>query len=200
MKKIILASNSPRRKEILKIGKIDFTVVKSNYEEDVPKFYNEAIIKKNSLNKALDVSNSIDYAATIIGADTMVILVEGKNSVCLIKPQNYDEAFFMLKNLSHKTHKVVTSISLLDSVSGKNMTEIEETFVTFRTLYDDEIKKYIDNFKPFDKAGSYGIQDFVSIENIKNPPKESFIQKIEGDYYNVMGISLDKLNSMLKRF
>ena len=200
MKKIILASNSPRRKEILKIGKIDFTVVKSNYEEDVPKFYNEAIIKKNSLNKALDVLNSIDYAATIIGADTMVILVEGKNSVCLIKPQNYDEAFFMLKNLSHKTHKVVTSISLLDSVSGKNMTEIEETFVTFRTLYDDEIKKYIDNFKPFDKAGSYGIQDFVSIENIKNPPKESFIQKIEGDYYNVMGISLDKLNSMLKRF
>ncbi len=200
MKKIILASNSPRRKEILNIGKIDFTVVKSNYKEDVPKFYNEAIIKKNSLNKALDVSNSINYTATIIGADTMVILVEGKDSVCLIKPQNYDEAFFMLKNLSGKTHKVVTSISLVDNISGKNMTEIEETFVTFRTLDDNEIKNYLDDFKPFDKAGSYGIQDFVSIENINNPPKKSFIQKIKGDYYNVMGISLNKLKEMMEKF
>jgi len=90
MEKIILASNSPRRKEILKKGKIDFTVAKSNYKEVSPEFYSEDSIKQNSLNKALDVAKQIDYAATVIGADTMVILKEGNSSVCLLKPQNYN--------------------------------------------------------------------------------------------------------------
>jgi len=205
MEKIILASNSPRRKEILAKSNIDFTVVKSNYEEESFKFYNESFIKKNSLYKALDVARCIDYTATVIGADTMVILNEGNSSVCLLKPQNYNEAFSMLKKLSGKTHKVATSISLAKSLSLENITEIVETFVTFRALEDDEIKKYIEIFNPLDKAGSYGIQDFLT-EKLEISPEfkklmpncKSFIEKIEGDYFNVMGISLDKLKEMLK--
>ncbi len=205
MEKIILASNSPRRKEILAKANIDFTTVKSNYEEESFKFYNESFIKKNSLYKALDVARRIDYTATVIGADTMVILKEGNGSVCLLKPQNYDEAFSMLKNLSGKTHKVVTSISLVKSPDLKDTTETVETFVTFRALEDDEIKKYIEIFNPLDKAGSYGIQDFLT-EKLEISPEfkrlmpncKSFIEKIEGDYFNVMGISLDKLKEMLK--
>lgn len=200
MEKIFLASNSPRRKEILKMGNIDFTVVKSNYQEVSPKFYKENIIKENSLNKALDAIKNMDENGVAIGADTMVILdIEGK-SVCLLKPQNYDEAFLMLKKLSGRTHRVITSISLVESKNGKSLTEIEETFVTFRSILDDEIKKYLDVFKPFDKAGSYGIQDFMDANEAKNPPAESFIEKIDGDYYNVMGISLEKLKEMLQKF
>lgn len=195
MKTLILASNSPRRKEILLQGKIDkkydFRIIKSNYEEESFKFYDESFIKKNSLYKALDVANSINFAATVIGADTMVIL----DSVCLLKPQNFEEAFLMLKKLSGRRHKVATSISLADSITGKNITEICESFVTFRKIKDDEIKRYLEDFKPFDKAGSYGIQDFG--EGGFTP---SIIEKIEGDYYNIMGISLDLLNSMLEKF
>lgn len=208
MEKIILASNSPRRKEILTKGNIDFTTVKSNYKEESFKFYNESFIKKNSLNKALDVAKSIEYDAFVIGADTMVILEEGNSSVCLLKPENSSQAFSMLKKLSGKTHKVVTSISLVETLSLKELTEIEETFVTFRTLSDREIKEYIEKFNPLDKAGSYGVQDFLNYDNntytdsekfqTLMPESKSFISKINGDYYNVMGISLTKLQNMLK--
>ncbi len=216
MKKIILASNSPRRKEILTKGNIDFTIVKSNYKEESFKFYNESFIKKNSLNKALDVAKSIEYDAFVIGADTMVILEEGNSSVCLLKPENNSQAFSMLKNLSGKTHKVVTSISIVkapiwpETSKIKSLTEIEETFVTFRTLSDKEIKEYIEKFNPLDKAGSYGVQDFLNYNNGIYTDSEkfqtlmseskSFISKIEGDYYNVMGISLEKLKNMLEKF
>ncbi len=196
MRRIILASNSPRRKEILTKGNIDFTVVKSNYKEESFKFYKESFIKKNSLYKALDVAERINYPAIIIGADTMVIL----DSVCLLKPADFSKAFLMLKNLSGKTHRVITSISLVDSTTKQNLTETCTTFVTFRELNDTEIKNYLNTFKPFDKAGSYGIQDFLSIDEINSPPKNSFIQKINGDYYNVMGISLVKLTDLLKQF
>ena len=222
--KIFLASNSPRRKEILTKGNIDFTVVKSNYKEESFKFYNESFIKKNSLYKALDAANNIDFPAVIIGADTMVILREGMCDVCLLKPQDFNEAFLMLKRLSGKTHKVATSISLVQTPGFKNpakeepnpdnfrhLTENEETFVKFRKLSDDEIKEYLNIFKPFDKAGGYGIQDFIVPNETKNykpskdfktlmPGKESFIQEIRGDYYNVMGMSLDMLKNLFEKF
>lgn len=204
MKKIILASNSPRRKEILTKANIDFTVVKSDYKEDAPEIYREDIIKKNSLFKALDAAKRVDYPAIVIGADTMVILREGLDSVCLLKPASKSEAFLMLKKLSGRTHKVVTSISLAECLgnfkTGQQLTEIEETFVTFRKLSDDEIKEYIEKFNPLDKAGSYGIQDFITEDEVKNPPGTSFIKEIQGDYYNVMGISISKLKDMLEKF
>lgn len=205
--KILLASNSPRRKEILTKGNIDFTIVKSNYKEKSFENYNESFIKKNSLYKALDAAKDINSPEVVIGADTMVILREGNSEVCLLKPQDSNEAFLMLKKLSGKTHKVVTSISLVKCQSCKNLTEIEETFVTFRTLFDDEIREYIEKFNPLDKAGSYGIQDFLTYDKQTSPEFKklmlnckSFIEKIDGDYYNVMGISLNKLKKMLELF
>ena len=195
--KLILASNSPRRKEILMRFGYEFEIVKSFYKEEKFEKFSFENIKKNSLGKALDVARRIRDDAVIIGADTLVIL----DSVCLLnKPRDLSEAFTMLKNLSAKTHSVVTSISLVNSKTLENDTKFTETLVTFRKLEDDEIINYINTKNPLDKAGSYGIQDFISDYNAKNPPRKSFIKKIEGDYLNVVGFSIDTFEKMLKKF
>ena len=196
-KKLILASNSPRRREILKRFGYEFDIVKSYYKEDYFETFSYENIKKNSLGKALEAAQRISYNAVIIGADTMVIL----DSVCLLnKPRNFDEAIFMLKRLSGKTHAVVTSISLVQSNSLKNTTQYTKTLVTFRELSQEEIVNYINTKNPLDKAGSYGIQDFLSESDFKNPPACSFIKKIDGDYFNVVGFSPFTFEKMLKAF
>ena len=196
-KKIILASNSPRRKEILLRYGYEFEIVKSFYKEEKFETFSYENIKKNSLGKALDVAQRIQSDAVVIGADTMVIL----DSVCLLnKPRNFNEAVFMLKRLSGKTHAVVTSISLVQSNSLKNTTQYTKTFVTFRELSQEEIVNYINTKNPLDKAGSYGIQDFLDENTYKNPPDKSFISEIKGDYYNVVGFSPYVFKSMLAHF
>ena len=196
MKKIILASNSPRRKEILTIGKVNFEIKTSECEEIYSLHYDEQIVRKNSLLKASAVITDDMEESLIIGADTIVIL----DSVCLVKPQNVIEALFMLKKLSNKTHMVVTSHTIINSKTKQEQTEISKSYVTFKKLSCFEIIKYLINKKPFDKAGSYGIQDFITIDNYKNPPKNSFISKIEGSYYNVVGFDLDLVLNMLQNF
>ena len=194
-KKLILASNSPRRREILARYGYEFEIVKSFYREEKFEKFSYENIKKNSLGKALDVAQRIQHEAIVVGADTMVIL----DSVCLLnKPRDFSEAFSMLKSLSGKEHKVVTSISIVNSIALENMTEFTTTNVYFRNLNDDEIIEYIKNKNPLDKAGSYGIQDFISEQEVLNPPKNSFIEKIEGDYLNVVGFSIKTFENMLK--
>ena len=196
-KKLILASNSPRRREILKRFGYKFDIVNSKYKEDKFDTFSYENIKKNSLGKALAAAQRISYNAVIIGADTMVIL----DSVCLLnKPRNFDEAIFMLKRLSNKTHSVVTSISLVETNTLRNVTEFTKTLVTFRELSESEIIEYIKIKNPLDKAGSYGIQDFLSESDFKNPPACSFIKKIDGDYFNVVGFSPYTFEKMLKAF
>ena len=199
--KLILASNSPRRKQLLRQAGFEFEVVTTFYKEEKFETFSYENIKKNSSGKALSVARAaVDYAgedAIVIGADTMVIL----DSVCLLnKPQDISEAIFMLKRLSGKAHEVVTSITLVDSVSKKQLTRFSKTKVFFRKLSDSEIIDYINAKNPLDKAGSYGIQDFISFAQSKNPPKESFIKKIEGDYYNVVGLDIGLLEQMLNEF
>lgn len=195
--KLILASNSPRRREILTRFGYEFDIVKSYYKEDYFETFSYENIKKNSLGKALEAAQRISYNAVIIGADTMVIL----DSVCLLnKPRNFNEAVFMLKRLSGKTHAVVTSISLVQSNSLKNTTQYTKTLVTFRELSQEEIVNYINTKNPLDKAGSYGIQDFLDENTYKNPPDKSFISEIKGDYYNVVGFSPYVFKSMLAHF
>ena len=195
--RFILASNSPRRREILLRFGYEFDVVKSLYKEEKFETFSYENIKKNSLGKALDVAQRIHNDAIVVGADTMVIL----DSVCLLnKPRNIDEAVFMLKRLSAKTHRVVTAISLVEGETLRNATDFTTTFVTFRELSDDKIYKYIIEKNPLDKAGSYGIQDFISEDEVLNPPKSSFIEKIEGDYLNVVGFSVNTFEKMLKSF
>ncbi len=194
-KKLILASNSPRRREILARYGYEFEIVKSFYREEKFETFSYENIKKNSLGKALDVAQRIQHEAIVVGADTMVIL----DSVCLLnKPRDFSEAFSMLKSLSGKEHKVVTSISLVNSITLENLTEFTTTNVYFRNLNDDEIIEYIKTKNPLDKAGSYGIQDFISEQEVLNPPKNSFIEKIEGDYLNVVGFSIKTFENMLK--
>ena len=194
-KKLILASNSPRRREIIARYGYEFEIVKSFYREEKFETFSYENIKKNSLGKALDVAQRIQHEAIVVGADTMVIL----DSVCLLnKPRDFSEAFSMLKSLSGKEHKVVTSISLVNSITLENLTEFTTTNVYFRNLNDDEIIEYIKTKNPLDKAGSYGIQDFISEQEVLNPPKNSFIEKIEGDYLNVVGFSIKTFENMLK--
>ncbi len=196
-KKLVLASNSPRRKEILNDFGYCFDTVKSYYKEEKFEKFSYENIKKNSLGKALDVAQRVQGDATIIGADTMVIL----DSVCLLnKPRNFNEAVFMLKKLSDKTHEVITAISLVKVPDFKNITSYTTTKVTFRKLNQDEIINYVIDKNPLDKAGSYGIQDFLSINDVDNPPKSSFIKKIDGDYLNVVGFSISTFEKMLKDF
>jgi septum formation protein len=195
MKKLILASNSPRRKELLEKAGLDFQIAKNVYKENFKGSNLIGSIKKISHCKAQEIANILNEDAIIIAADTIVIL----DSVCLVKPHDQHEAFFCLKNLSGKWHKVVSAITLIDVLPGRSLSRSLSTKVKFRNLEDWEIKKYIEEFNPLDKAGSYGIQDFVNQKTVKNPPKESFIEEIKGDYENVMGISTKLLLKMLDK-
>ncbi len=193
MKKLILASDSPRRQELLKKAGLKFQTVKNVYKENFKGSNLIGSIKKISHCKAQEIANGLNEDAIVVAADTIVIL----GSVCLVKPHSKSEAFFCLKNLSGKWHKVVTSITLIDVLPKRFLTRTLSTKVKFRNLKDNEIREYIEKFNPLDKAGSYGIQDFVDENTVQNPPEESFVEKIEGDYENVMGISTKLLLKML---
>jgi len=202
MERLILASNSPRRKEILEKFNYKFDIIASNYEEEtLENIENENIINTlvidNCYRKAKTVANKIASQAIVIGADTVVTL----DSVCVLKPQNFNEAFLFLKRLSGREHTVKTAISLVGVGFEQNfeLSEIFKTRVSFRELHDEEILEYIEKFQPLDKAGAYGIQDFITCEQSKDPPPESFINKIEGSYYNVMGICPFALQEMLNK-
>lgn len=183
---MILASKSPRRAQLLKQVGFDFRVVVS----DVPE-----ILKNNrppkgqaielSLAKANDVAEQIEDSL-IIGADTIVVL----NDNILGKPNNFNEAFSMLKYLSGQTHQVYTGFTIVDSSTSNYISDCECTNVTFRSLSDQEIETYIHLDNPFDKAGSYGIQDRSAL----------FVEKIDGCYYNVVGLPLAKFYIRLKNF
>ncbi len=194
MKKIVLASNSPRRREILKKANIDFAIKTANCNEHNFMVYDEQNVRDNSLNKALCVLDENIKNALIISADTVVIL----DSVCIVKPRNFFEAIFMLKKLSNKTHKVVTSHTILNSDTKKSKTEISVSFVTFYKLSYFKILKYLILKRPFDKAGSYGIQDFLDAG--LSQKMKGYIKELRGSYYNVMGLDIDLIKDLIKQF
>jgi len=178
---IILASASPRRKEILKSFGFNFKVIPSNYNENIlNKNYNKKLIENCAYQKALDVYNK-EHLLTV-SADTVVVL----DNKILGKPKDNSEAFSMLKSLSDKTHFVQTSICIIND--NKTLVDSEITFVTFKKLTDSEILDYIKNYNPLDKAGSYGIQD----NNF------DFAVKIEGNLDNVIGFPMNLFKKMLK--
>jgi len=178
--KYILASKSQRRKQLLKQIGLNFTSVESKVTELEEKDHNPIdLIKYNSLNKsrtvAFNYSNGI-----VIGADTIVVL----DKQIINKPKDSKDAVKILKNLSNKKHFVYTGINIIDTKTGNEIFDYEKTIVYFRKLHDDEINFYVKNHKPLDKAGAYGIQDDFGC---------LFIEKIIGDYYNIMGLPLAKL-------
>lgn len=182
--KIILASSSPRRADILKKHNIEFKIIPSPYVEDHSTTdFSYDFIENLAYNKAKAVVPLVNEQSLIVGADTIVVL-DGK---ILGKPNGYDGAFEMLKNLSGKTHHVVTAIVVMDSDTQNYKKQSTTSEVTFENLTEEQIKYYIDNFKPFDKAGSYGIQEM---------PK-GYIKSYTGDLENIIGISSKTLLEML---
>jgi len=186
-KKIILASASPRRKELLeKIG-LKFDVMPSDIEELLDNdYFSKEKIEKLALDKALNVSSKINFPAIIIGSDTVVVI----DNKILGKPKDENEAFIMLRMLSGKTHQVVSAIAIIDTETHKTDIDSVSSDVTFRKINDTEIKKYISTGEPLDKAGAYAIQGVAGI----------FISKICGCYTNIVGISVYKTAEMLKKF
>lgn len=185
MGKIILGSSSPRRADILRKNKLDFEIIPSNYVEphDVTDF-SYAYVENLAYNKALDVAKTTKEDATVIGADTIVVI----DNKILGKPKDRNDAINTLKMLSGKTHFVVTSIALVNSKDLSYKIQSTTTYVTFEDLTNEQIEYYIDNFKPFDKAGSYGIQEL---------PK-GYIKNFDGDLENVIGLPSKTLFEMLK--
>jgi len=186
-KKIILASASPRRKELLKTIGLDFEVIASDFEENTEnKPFSPELIENIAYGKALDVAQKITQNAIIIGADTVVAI----NNEILGKPKNDEDAFNMLKKLEGKTHQVVSAIAIIDTETQKTLKDSVISDVVFRHVCDEEIKSYIKTEEPADKAGAYAIQGLAGM----------FVQSINGCYSNIVGISVFKTAQMLKEF
>ena len=174
----VLASKSPRRETILKKIGLKFEIIPSNILEKInPDISPKKVAEFLSQEKAEKVSEN-NRNKIIIGADTIVYL----DKVILGKPRNKDESYRMLKSLSGKTHNVITGVSIIHKNKGVQETFSQITKVTVRKIPSNELLYYIDNYSTLDKAGGYGIQDWFSV----------WIKKIDGCYYNVMGLPLSK--------
>lgn len=176
---IILASNSPRRRELLKNAGVDFTVIPSSYKE--PKNSNlppEKYAEFLAYNKALTVFN--EHGGVVIGADTIVVL----NGEILGKPKDEKDAFYMLKSLSNNTHSVITGYAVI--TSEKVFKSHDITKVTFKELSNELISEYIKTGSPLDKAGAYGIQDEILL-----------VDSVIGNYDNVVGLPTYKILEIL---
>ena len=182
----ILGSNSPRRKEILKEIGLDFSIYPSNIDENFNKEIElDDIAVFLAEKKANALKNKLKENDILITADTIVIY---KNEL-LSKPENSYQAREMLEKLSGKSHKVITGVCLL-SKNNKSIFS-SKTIVTFNDLDKFEIEFYVNKYKPFDKAGSYGIQEWVGLIGVK---------KIEGSYTNVVGLPASMVYTELKKF
>ncbi|WP_395077649.1 Maf-like protein [Flavobacterium sp.] len=177
--KIILASGSPRRQQFLKDLDINFEIRLKEIEEIYPETLQSLEITDYLAKlKASAFDGELLENELLITSDTLVWF----NGKALGKPSDYDDAFKMLQELSNKTHEVITSVCF----KTKNKTDIinDTTKVTFGKLSDESIKYYLDNYKPFDKAGSYGIQEWIGLVGIVN---------IDGSYTNVVGFPTEKV-------
>ena len=183
---IILASQSPRRKELLSKIVNEFEIVVSDFDESSVEFNGdiELYVKELAMCKAKTVAQNIKKQAIVISADTIVVL---ENKI-LGKPKDKKDAECMLNALSGNNHRVYTGLCVLDTINNKMIQEAVFTDVKFSKLTNKEIQEYIDTGSPMDKAGAYGIQDFGAV----------FVEKIEGCYYNVMGLPLNVLYNVLK--
>lgn len=184
--KLVLASASPRRQQLMQELGLEFEVRPADLDESFPEQLGMTAIPEYLAQlKADAMKDSLAENEILITADTIV----WKDDKVLGKPANYDEAFEMLKSLSGSQHQVITGMNI-QSVS-KRISFHAVTEVWFDELSDDEINFYIEKYKPYDKAGAYGIQEWIGFVAI---------YKIEGSFYNVMGLPIHKLYQHLKNF
>jgi len=184
-KKLILGSQSPRRQMILTEAGFDFETRIINIEEIFPDSLHVMDVAQYLAEKKAKQVPFIKENELLITADTTVV----HNDTILGKPANKRDAKIMLSSLSGKTHAVVTGVCLKDK--NKMISFDDTTFVYFKTLTDDEINYYVDNFDVLDKAGAYGIQDWIGMIGVN---------KIEGSYFNVVGLPVHKLYAEFKAF
>jgi len=184
MHRFILASSSPRRRELLSRVGLDIEVIPSGAEEildqELPP---EILVQELALLKAAWVAAKQRSGCIVLGADTVVAI----DGVVLGKPQDAEEARRMLERLSGNTHEVYTGICVIDTTDSKSVTAYERTEVKFKELTELEIEAYIESGEPLDKAGAYGIQEKGAL----------LIEGICGDYFNVVGLPLNRLYSLL---
>lgn len=183
--RIILASNSPRRKELLSQVGVRFEIVPSKFEEQIIELSPSEMVEHFAYMKAKDVASAVQGDALVIGSDTIVYLDK-----IMGKPGSREDAFDMLRKLGGKQHLVLSGLSIINTATGESITEHENTRVKMKELSNAEIKAYIDTGEPLDKAGAYAIQGIGSL----------FVESIEGDYFNVVGLPLFRLGKMLKHF
>lgn len=184
--RLILASQSPRRAQLLSLIGFDFDVRPShiredNWNEDDPAQHVLAL----SLAKAQEVAGEVEHGL-IVGADTIVVL----DGEILGKPADFEEAKSMLRRLSNRTHQVYTGFALVEKPGNRTASDYEVTSVHFRQLQDWEIESYVKTQNPMDKAGAYGIQDQSAV----------FADRIEGCFYNVVGFPLTKFYTTFLKF
>lgn len=186
MKSFVLASGSPRRRELLAQLGVDpiiwaSDIAENNSSNERP----ESMAMSLALQKALEASSKFQNDI-VLAADTIVV-VDGR---VMGKPRDNDEAYDMLKDLSGRSHEVITGFAIIDNSENTKVVEYEKTLVTFRTLDHERIMAYIDSGEVLDKAGAYGIQGKGAL----------LVEKIEGCYFNVVGLPLSRLEASLNKY
>ena len=186
--KIILASGSPRRRELLDMIGVSFEVIPADVDETAdPALLPDQLVAHLAEKKALHVRDKIKgQDAVVIGADTVVAI----DGFILGKPKNEADAFDMLSRLQGSTHTVFTGVTVASCKEEKYKTFVESTKVFMRALTEEEIRGYMATGEPFDKAGAYGIQEKGAV----------LIERVEGDYFTVVGLPLCRLNLTLREF
>ncbi len=184
MQKIILASQSPRRKQLLEWAEVPFDIIVKETDESYPDHLTiDEIAIHIARYKALIIQSTVEGSIPILAADTIVVL-EGR---IIGKPKDREDAVNILSSLSEKKHQVITGVVIL--YADKEISFAETTEVVFHPLTQQQIEFYVDNYKPYDKAGAYAIQEWIGVVGIKS---------IKGDFYNVMGLPVSRVVQALQ--
>ncbi|MGZ8524342.1 MAG: Maf family nucleotide pyrophosphatase [Chitinophagaceae bacterium] len=186
MTKIILASGSPRRKQLLEWAEVPFVIVTKETDESYPGGLTpDAVAIHVARHKALAVQPGLPVDVVILAADTIVVL----NDRIIGKPKNRQDAIEILRDLSGSMHSVITGVIIRKG--EEEVAFADATDVYFHDLTDGQIEFYVDKYKPFDKAGAYAIQEWIGVVGIKS---------VSGDFYNVMGLPVSRVVQELKKF
>lgn len=186
MIRIILASGSPRRKQLLEWAEVPFAIVTKETDESYPDgLPPDAVAIHIARHKALAVQPGVAVDDVILAADTIVVL----NDRIIGKPKDRQDAIEILRDLSGSKHSVITGVIIRKG--GNEIAFADATDVYFHDLTDKQIEFYIDKYKPFDKAGAYAIQEWIGVVGIKS---------VSGDFYNVMGLPVSRVVQELKKF
>jgi septum formation protein len=184
MKKIILASGSPRRKQLLEWAEVPFEIVVKETDETFPAGLKvEEVAIHIARQKAIAVRSVVNNDPVILAADTIVVL----NERIIGKPKNREDAISILSDLSGHQHRVITGVVIV--LDKKEISFSDSTDVYFHELSREQIEFYVDKYKPYDKAGAYAIQEWIGVVGIRS---------VEGDFYNVMGLPVSRVVKELK--